>query len=314
MSDLIETSLVRLDADLGSDKDTVIRALAGVLAESGRSGDADQLVADAMAREAQSATGLPGGIAIPHCRTAAVGEPTLAFARLSPAVDFGAKDGPADLVFLITAPDGGDATHLKLLTQLARALVKRDFTNGLRAARSPQAVVDLMSAVVQAPATVPAATAPAGPAAHETATATATATDKPSLVAITACPTGIAHTYMAAEALEAAAERAGVTLQVETQGSAGATPLDPSVIAAAGAVIFAVDVGVRDRGRFAGKPMVSSNVKRPIDDADAMIAEAVRYAGDPSAPRVEGTGGGAGAGATSTGAPVRAGVVAPAGC
>ena len=302
MSDLIETSLVRLDADLGSDKDTVIRALAGVLAESGRSGDAEQLVADAMAREAQSATGLPGGIAIPHCRTAAVGEPTLAFARLSPAVDFGAKDGPADLVFLITAPDGGDATHLKLLTQLARALVKRDFTNGLREAKGPQDVVNLMSAVVQAPATVPAAaTAPAGPAAHETVTATAT--DKPSLVAITACPTGIAHTYMAAEALEAAAERAGVTLQVETQGSAGATPLDPSVIAAAGAVIFAVDVGVRDRGRFAGKPMVSSNVKRPIDDADAMIAEAVRYAGDPSAPRVEGTGGGAGAGATSTGGP-----------
>ncbi len=113
---------------------------------------------------------------------------------------------------------------------------------------------------------------------------------------MTACPTGIAHTYMAAEALEAAAERAGVELHVETQGSAGSTPLSPATIYGAGAVIFAVDVGVRDRSRFAGKPMVSSGVKRPIDDADNMIAEALRYAADPSgSPRVEGTVGEAGA-------------------
>ena len=84
MTDLITPDLVRLDADLGADKDTVIRSLAGVVAEAGRTGDTDQLIADAMAREATSATGLPGGIAIPHCRTPAVDEPTLAFARLSP--------------------------------------------------------------------------------------------------------------------------------------------------------------------------------------------------------------------------------------
>jgi PTS system fructose-specific IIC component len=117
-----------------------------------------------------------------------------------------------------------------------------------------------------------------------------------SLVAVTACPTGIAHTYMAAEALEAAAARAGVEIAVETQGSAGATPLPHDTIANASAVIFAVDVGVRDRSRFAGKPMVSSSVKRPIDDADAMIAEALRYADNPSmAPRVEGEASTAGA-------------------
>ena len=135
MTDLITPGLVRLDADLGTDKDAVIRSLAGVVADAGRAGDTDQLIADAMAREATSATGLPGGIAIPHCRTPAVDEPTLAFARLAPGVEFGAKDGPADLVFLIAAPAGGDATHLKLLTQLARALVKADFTNGLRERR-----------------------------------------------------------------------------------------------------------------------------------------------------------------------------------
>jgi PTS system fructose-specific IIC component len=107
---------------------------------------------------------------------------------------------------------------------------------------------------------------------------------------------------MAAEALEAAAIRAGVDIQVETQGSAGAKPLTHDAIASADAVIFAVDVGVRDRNRFGGKPVVSSGVKRPIDDADAMIAEALRYADDPNAPRVEGaaaeaaTGGGAGEG------------------
>ena len=119
------------------------------------------------------------------------------------------------------------------------------------------------------------------------------------IVAVTACPTGIAHTYMAAEALEAAAARAGVDIAVETQGSAGATPLPPETIAAADAAIFAVDVGVRDRGRFAGKPLVASGVKRPMDDGDAMIAEALAYVDDPNAPRVEGSAGDAGAGAAA---------------
>jgi PTS system fructose-specific IIC component len=291
MTELITTDLVRLGASWGQDKHDVIRGLAAVVDEAGRASNRDQLVEDAFAREATSATGLPGGIAIPHCRTSGVETPTLAFARLDPPVDFGAKDGPADLAFLIAAPAGGDADHLTILTKLARALVKPAFTDALRAAGSAEEVVDVIShelgepapgtaatAVPAAPATAAAAAAPAAPAGGQT-----------SLVAVTACPTGIAHTYMAAEALEAAAERAGVALQVETQGSAGATPLSPDTIAAAGAVIFAVDVGVRDRSRFAGKPMVSSSVKRPIDDADAMIAEALRYAADPaSAPKVEG--------------------------
>jgi PTS system fructose-specific IIC component len=279
MSPLITSALVRLDADLGAEKHDVIRALAGIVADAGRSGDADQLAADVITREGTAPTGLAGGIAIPHCRTAAVDEPTLAFARLSPKVEFGAKDGPADLAFLIAAPAGGDATHLQLLTKLARALVKPDFTAGLRAATTEQEVVDLVQDVVgDSPAASTAAAAPAQPA-----------DGARSLVAVTACPTGIAHTYMAAEALEAAAAKAGVAIAVETQGSAGSRPLSPATIAAASAVIFAVDVGVRDRGRFAGKPVVSSGVKRAIDDGDAMVAEALRYAGDPNPPRVEGT-------------------------
>lgn len=308
MTALITTELVRLGADWGSDKHDVIRALAAVVEDAGRASDKDQLITDAFARESTSATGLPGGIAIPHCRTAGVDTATLAFARLDPPVDFGAKDGPADLAFLIAAPAGGDADHLTILTKLARALVKPAFTDALRHAESVEEVVDLITHEIGEPApakaAAPASGAPSGtatPTRGETAPAagsapagtdTATSGDKPSLVAVTACPTGIAHTYMAAEALEAAAERAGVRLQVETQGSAGSTPLPPDTIAAAGAVIFAVDVGVRDRSRFAGKPMVSSGVKRPIDDADAMIAEALRYAADPSgSPRVEGQAG-----------------------
>lgn len=293
MPELINAGLVRLDADLGSDKHDVIRALAAIVGNGGRAIDVDQLIEDAFAREATSATGLPGGIAIPHCRTAGVAEPVLAFARLEPRVDFGAKDGPADLVFLIAAPAGGDNTHLQLLTKLARALVKPAFTDGLRAATTPEEVAELVTDVVGA---APGAAATPAPADAPDPAATAPA-ERRRIVAVTACPTGIAHTYMAAEALEAAAKRAGVDLSVETQGSAGAKPLTAGTIAEADAVIFAVDVGVRDRSRFAGKPLVSSGVKRPFDQADQMIAEALAAADDPNAPRVEGTGGGAGDGA-----------------
>jgi PTS system fructose-specific IIC component len=308
---LIEPALVRLDADLGGDKNAVIGSLAQLVADAGRSDNPGGLTDDALARVATSATGLPGGIAIPHCRTAHVAVPTLAFARLSPPVDFGAKDGAADLAFLIAAPAGGDATHLQLLTKLARALVKKDFTDSLRSAGSADEIVRLVTDVVgEAPA--PSA-APAAPAAAAAATTqapapaaaapapAATATQTRRLVAITACPTGIAHTYMAAESLEAAAQRAGVEISVETQGSAGSTPLPSDTIAAADAVIFATDVGVKDRGRFAGKPMVASGVKRAIDDSDGMIREALANATDPGAPRVEGSGAGAAAGARTGG-------------
>ncbi|MCY7395373.1 MAG: fructose-specific PTS transporter subunit EIIC [Nocardioides sp.] len=322
MADLISENLVRLDADLGADKEAVIRALAEIVGTAGRSHDVAGLAADAMARETTSPTGLPGGIAIPHCRTEGVTEPTLAFARLSPAVAFGAKDGPAELAFLIAAPAGGDATHLQLLTKLARALVKPTFTQGLRAAKTPADVVAVVnealglsdpepSAATQAPPAADGAPAagsssgtepaedPSAAAAVQGATHAADAPARRRLVAVTACPTGIAHTYMAAEALEAAAERAGVTLDVETQGSAGATPLSPDTISRAEAVIFAVDVGVRDRARFAGKPLVSSGVKRPIEEADTMIAEALRAADNPGTARVEGSVGTSQAGATS---------------
>jgi fructose PTS system EIIBC or EIIC component len=283
MSNLITARQISLGPDVAADKNEVIRMLAGLLADAGRATDADAVIADAFAREATSATGLPGGIAIPHCRTTGVTEPAVAFARLAVPADFGAKDGPADLVFLITAPADGDAVHLQILTKLARALVRKEFAAGLRAAATPEEAARLISeAVGQTPATATPASAAAAPAAAPA--------KQPArrLVAVTACPTGIAHTYMAAEALEAAAARAGVDLAVETQGAAGAAPLPAAAIKAAEAVIFAVDVGVRDRDRFAGKPVITSGVSRPIDQADQMIAEALAAATDPRAARVAG--------------------------
>ncbi len=305
MSALITRELVALDAALGADKEAVVRRLAALVADTGRATSAEGLAGDALTREAQAATGLPGGIAIPHCRSGAVTQASLAFGRLSPGVAWGAPDGPADLVFLIAAPEHGDADHLTLLTALARALVRPEFVASLRAAGSADEVVALVQDVVapqpvataaaSAPAATPAAAAPAAAAPAAAAPAAATR----SLVAVTACPTGIAHTYMAADKLTAAAQAAGVVLHVETQGSSGATPLDPEVIRAADAVVFAVDVGVRDRDRFAGKPVVQSGTKRAINEPDVMIREALAAADDPAARRVPGTTGGAEAAGTT---------------
>ena len=152
MTDLITRDRVRLDASLGADKQEVIHALARVVEDAGRATDADRLAADAITREGTAATGLPGGIAIPHCRTTGGDVPTLAFARLEPKVEFGAKDGPADLAFLIAAPAGGDATHLQLLTKLARSLVKPAFTDSLRSAQTPEEVVELIDLALDEPA------------------------------------------------------------------------------------------------------------------------------------------------------------------
>lgn len=284
---IITTDLVALDTDAGGDKAAVIGHLAHRLADAGRSSDPDGLAGATLAREQQSATGLPGGIAIPHCRSPYVDTATIGFARLEPAVDFGAPDGPADLVFLIAAPEGGGAEHMKLLTSLARALVRKDFVAALRAASTPADVVSLVDGVVN-PEAAPQAPAQAPEPARQR-----------SLVAVTACPTGIAHTYMAADSLAAAAKNAGVTLHVETQGSSGSTPLSAGTIDAADAVIFATDVGVKDRGRFAGKPVIASGVKRAINEPDKMIADALAAADNPNAARVEGDAAAAAAGAPS---------------
>ncbi|MEU2206821.1 fructose-specific PTS transporter subunit EIIC [Streptomyces hygroscopicus] len=372
MSELITADLV--DLDLSADtKEAAARSLAERMVEAGRVTDLDGFLADVAAREEQMPTGLDGGIGIPHCRSAHVTEPTLAFGRSAARIDFGAADGPADLIFLIAAPAGADSDHLTILSSLARQLMNADFTDALRSADRPERVAALIRGEEQ---TTPAATraeatraeaggteaggtgagrtgagepgadetaagetggarasapeaAAAGTAAGEPATAAATAesaaattavsaavSDDASadasapgataprvatagaaesaasagasgasqaapepaapfrIVAVTSCPTGIAHTYMAAESLENAAREAGVELVVETQGSAGFDKLPAATIAAADAVVFAHDVEVRDKARFAGKPTVDVGVKAGINRPAELIAEA----------------------------------------
>ncbi|MET9698986.1 fructose-specific PTS transporter subunit EIIC [Streptomyces sp. NPDC006529] len=380
-----------VDLDLAADsKEAAVRSLARRMLALGRVTDLEGFLADVAAREAQMPTGLEGGIGIPHCRSAHVSAPTLAFGRAPAGVDFGAPDGPADLIFLIAAPAGADDAHLTILSSLARRLMRPDFVASLRtAASAPEAALLIApapatdatpvvpgsartrasnageaenapepgpaqplpkaavtrphpeaEAVAQPhsarpafegpPEAAPAATdaTPVVPGSARTrasnageaenapepgpgrplpeaavtrphpeaeavaqphsarpafegppeaaATGSGVTADAPGfrVVAVTSCPTGIAHTYMAAEALQRAATAAGIEIAVETQGSAGFTPLDPAVVAAADAVVFAHDVPVRDRTRFTGKPTVDVGVKAGINRPAELLAEA----------------------------------------
>ncbi|MFF3608331.1 fructose-specific PTS transporter subunit EIIC [Streptomyces sp. NPDC002463] len=259
------------------DKNEALRVLAQRLVAEGRVTDLDGFLADVAAREAQAPTGMGDGIGIPHCRSPHVTQPSLAFGRSARGVDFDAPDGrPADLIFMIAAPAGADDTHLQILAALARRLMDPAFTGALRDAESPNAVAARINGEETQTAAPETAEASEAVAALETTAApeTAAADGGLRLVAVTSCPTGIAHTYMAAKALELAAARAGARIQVETQGSAGTTPLAPEVIAAADAVIFAHDVEIRDRARFAGKPTVDVGVKAGVNRADDLIAQA----------------------------------------
>jgi len=281
---LITPELVSLDANLGSTKTEVITSVAGLIAAAGRA-DADGLAHDALDRESKSPTGMPGGFAIPHCRSAAVSQVSLGFARLSPAVDFNGPDGPADLIFMIAASENGGADHMKLLTKLARALVNPEFVEQLRQAPDAQTVVDLIGGVDEPKEEASTSSATALPAPGHAAVTNA-ASDTPRIVAITACPTGIAHTYMAADYLRAAGKKLGVDVKVEPQGSTATEPLSTGDIEGADAVIFATDVGVKGRERFAGKPVIESGVKRAVDEPEKMVSEAVAASKDPHAHRV----------------------------
>ncbi|WP_330458359.1 fructose-specific PTS transporter subunit EIIC [Streptomyces sp. NBC_00820] len=303
MTDLITADLVDLDLSAGT-KEAAARALAVRMAALGRVTDLEGFLADVAAREAQMPTGLDGGIGIPHCRSAHVTEPTLAFGRSAAGIDFGAPDGPADLIFLIAAPAGADDAHLTILSALARRLMNPEFTTALRSLADPETAAALIRgeeapSAPEQPASAPEDTAatPAAASAGAAAGSTARVTAGPEgaaagearpfrIVAVTSCPTGIAHTYMAAESLQNAGREAGVEVVVETQGSAGFTRLAPAVIAAADGVIFAHDLPVRDKDRFAGKPTVDVGVKAGVNRPAELVAEVRQKAerGETSAP------------------------------
>ncbi|MEU8595347.1 MULTISPECIES: PTS fructose transporter subunit IIABC [Streptomyces] len=279
MSELITAELVDLDLSAAT-KDAAARSLAERMVAAHRVTDLDGFLADVAAREAQMPTGLDGGIGIPHCRSEHVNAPTLAFGRSAAGIDFGAADGPADLIFLIAAPAGADDDHLTILSGLARRLMAPEFTAALRAGTDPAAVAALIRGEepVEEPAPEAEGTEPEAGPEPEAEDVEAAGSVPFRIVAVTSCPTGIAHTYMAAESLAAAGRAEGVEVTVETQGSGGFKKLDPAVIAAADAVIWAHDVEVREKARFRGKPLVDVGVKAGINRPAELIAEARRKA------------------------------------
>ncbi|MCJ7858056.1 PTS fructose transporter subunit IIABC [Corynebacterium kalidii] len=297
---VIIPELVSLDADLPAEKDAVLTELANLQVAAGRASETTQLLADIHAREEKAATGLPGGIAIPHCRTTAVDGPSLGFARLRTPTDFGSDETDnqgnplgTDLVFMILAPEGAGSAHMKVLSTLARALVKKDFVAALRSAESEEEIVSLVTAVLDKKKAKKATPAAADDAdgADAAAASPAAAPRTVKLVGVTSCPTGIAHTYMAADALTQAADaRDDVELVIETQGSSGGDKLTAAQIDGADAVIFAHGVGIRDIARFAGKPVVDVPVKKGISDPDELIDRAIAASTAENPPRVSASG------------------------
>ena len=301
---LIIPELVALDAAAGPGKEDVIEFLATTVAGAGRASSPDGLAADAKKRESTAPTGIPGGIAIPHCRSAHVLAPSLGFARLAEPVDFGAADGQAaDLVFMIAAPDGADDFHLQLLAKLARGLMQSDFTDALRQAADAEEVARIVTGQVQpellegggeaedGTVSEAAGSADSAEGAGAAKSRAAAATSAPAagetvIVGVSSCPTGIAHTFMAAEALEQAGKDRGITVAIEGQGSGKIDALDPDLIERATAVIFAHDLPVKGRERFAGKPVIDVGVKAAVNDAGSLVDKALAAADDPSAARV----------------------------
>ncbi len=301
---LIIPELVALDAAAGPGKEDVIEFLATTVAGAGRASSPDGLAADAKKRESTAPTGIPGGIAIPHCRSPHVLAPSLGFARLAQPVDFGAADGQAaDLIFMIAAPDGADDFHLQLLAKLARGLMQSDFTDALRQAADAEEVARIVTRQVQpellegggeaedGTVSEAAGSADSAEGAGAAKSRAAAATSAPAagetvIVGVSSCPTGIAHTFMAAEALEQAGKDRGITVAIEGQGSGKIDALDPDLIKRATAVIFAHDLPVKGRERFAGKPVIDVGVKAAVNDAGSLVDKALAAADDPSAARV----------------------------
>ncbi|HHQ7605058.1 TPA: PTS fructose transporter subunit IIABC [Streptococcus agalactiae] len=213
-----------------------------------------------MKREAQTSTGLGDGIAMPHSKNAAVKEATVLFAKSASGVDYEALDGqPTDLFFMIAAPDGANDTHLAALAELSKYLLKEEFADQLRQAKTPDDIIATFDSNSISQETV----------APQTVQSTSKGSDY--IVAVTACTTGIAHTYMAEEALKKKAAEMGVGIKVETKGASGVgNKLTSSDIARAKGVIIAADKAV-EMDRFDGKPLVSRPVADGIKKSEDLI-------------------------------------------
>ncbi|ANC99939.1 PTS fructose transporter subunit IIABC [Streptococcus suis] len=258
IQDVLRKDVMLLDLQATS-KEAVIDEMIASLVDKGYVTDFDVFKTGIMNREAQTTTGLGDGIAMPHAKNAAVKEATVLFAKSNKGIDYASLDGqPTDLFFMIAAPEGANDTHLAALAELSKYLMKPGFADKLRGVSSPEEVISVFDAAEAADkAAEEVVAAPSG--------------DRPFIVAVTACTTGIAHTYMAEEALKKQAAEMGVDIKVETNGASGVgNKLTAEDIKNAAGVIIAADKAV-DMPRFNGKPLVSRPVAAGIKQPEELI-------------------------------------------
>ncbi|HFI0120013.1 TPA: fructose-specific PTS transporter subunit EIIC [Streptococcus suis] len=258
IQDVLRKDVMLLDLQATS-KEAVIDEMITSLVDKGYVTDFEVFKTGIMNREAQTTTGLGDGIAMPHAKNAAVKEATVLFAKSNKGVDYASLDGqPTDLFFMIAAPEGANDTHLAALAELSKYLMKPGFADRLRAATNPEEVIAVFDTAEAADKAVEeVVVAPSG--------------DRPFIVAVTACTTGIAHTYMAEEALKKQAAEMGVDIKVETNGASGVgNKLTAEDIKKAAGVIIAADKAV-DMPRFNGKPLVSRPVAAGIKQPEELI-------------------------------------------
>lgn len=263
IQDVLNKNVMLFDLQ-ATDKEGVINEMVQSLVDNGVVTDFDTFKTGIMNREAQTSTGLGEGIAMPHSKNEAVKEATVLFAKSNKGVDYASLDGqPTDLFFMIAAPEGANDTHLAALAELSKYLMKPGFADKLRQASNPDEVIATFDAEEQEAA---AEEAKKAEAAKEAASS-----DKPLIVSVTACTTGIAHTYMAEEALIKKGEEMGVTVRVETNGASGVgNRLTAEEIAKAEGVIIAADKAV-ETARFDGKKLISKPVAAGIRQTEELI-------------------------------------------
>lgn len=263
IQDVLNKNVMLFDLQ-ATDKEGVINEMVQSLVDNGVVTDFETFKIGIMNREAQTSTGLGDGIAMPHSKNEAVKEATVLFAKSNKGVDYASLDGqPTDLFFMIAAPEGANDTHLAALAELSKYLMKPGFADKLRQASTPEQVIAAFDAEEQVAASEEAKKAEA--------VKEAASSDKPLIVAVTACTTGIAHTYMAEEALIKKGEEMGVTVRVETNGASGVgNRLTAEEIAKAEGVIIAADKAV-ETARFDGKKLISKPVAAGIRQTEELI-------------------------------------------
>lgn len=267
ITDLLDKRSISLDA-APVDKKATLDMAVELMAKSGKLMDVEQYRAQVYAREEESTTGIGEGIAIPHGKCDAVKTPGLAAMVIKNGVDYDSLDGePVTLLFLIAAPNTKDNVHLDVLSKLSVMLMDENFTTSLRNAKSVEEFLQIIDAADESAKSIDDRLSDTG----------ITTEEKKSfkLLAVTSCPTGIAHTYMAAEALEKAAKASDCQIKIETRGSAGAkNVLTAEEIAAADCIIVAADAKV-PMDRFDGKKVIICQVSDGISKADRLVQQAI---------------------------------------